>query len=168
MEFGIALTGDREVVLRFQQFPKMAHDRLLVAMKDIEMRLEAAVKSQMPKKSSKMLGQTGGRVYDHDNRIAAVVGVRAPDQNDALKAQALEFGSHKTFTVRAHQMKLDHFWHLAISPIDVTVKRDGVDGARKTNLPALRFLRGPLHALEAQAVQQMQEAIDAAAQDALG
>ena len=107
-DFAIELTDERRAVLRFETFPAFAHDRLLAALQNIEARLEAAVIADEPQQKGKLRSLTGGRVYDHGNRIAAVVGVRAPDQNEARKAAALEYGSHQALKLRAHAAKLAH------------------------------------------------------------
>ena len=91
--FGIELTDKRRATLRFEQFPQFAHDRLLVAPRKIEQRLEVAVRATEPNRTGKLQPQTGGRVYDHSSRIAAVVGVRAPDANDARKAAPFRAGT---------------------------------------------------------------------------
>ena len=162
IRLGIELVDDRLATLRFEQFPQFAHARLLVALNNIEQRLEGAVRVAQPVRSGKLQSQTGGRVYDHGNRIAAVVGVRAPDANDARKAAALEYGSSKALMIRAHSMKLTHLWGRAISPITIRTNPH----QRIPNLPALRFLRGPLEAMRSTALAEMQAAVEAAVQDA--
>lgn len=159
---GIELVDERRATLRFEQFPQFAHDRLLLALRNIEQRLEAAVRAAEPSRTGKLQAQTGGRVYDHGSRIAAVVGVRAPDANDAKKAAALEYGSKQALMIRAHSMKLTHLWGRAISPITVRT----LPHPRVPNLPAQRFLRGPLEAMRASALAEMQAVVTAAVKDA--
>jgi hypothetical protein len=159
---GIELTGERAAILRFEQFPKFAHDRLFAALQNIEQRLEAAVLAAEPEKTGQLKSITGGRVYDHDNRIAAVVGVRTQDGNIARKAGALEYGSrHESLMVRAHTAKLSHLWGRAISPISVEVGAH----SRTPNIDAFRFLRGPLDAIRSTAIAELQAALDAATKD---
>jgi hypothetical protein len=163
VEFGLAISGDRTATLRFATFPDVAHDRLLAAMQDIEQRLEAAVKGAEPTRSGALQGLTGGRVYDHGDRIAAVVGVRAPSAGEARKAAALEYGSTgKAMAVRAHQMSLDHIWSRAIAAISVAVPNYN----RTPNIAARSFLRGPIEAMRDEALAELQAALTEAVTDA--
>lgn len=160
MNLGLELTGDREVTLRFETFPQAVHARLLAAMQQIEQRLQAAVIAAQPSRSGALRSMTGGRVYDHGNRIAAVVGVRANTPNEAKKAAALEYGSRgMAVTVRTHTASLDHLWARAIAPIRVTVP----DHHRVPNIRAQRFLRGPLDAMAPSILQDLAQAVDDAA-----
>jgi hypothetical protein len=162
MEFGLEITGDRTATLRFEQFPQQAHDRLLTALQAIEARLEAAVLAQAPDKTGALRSLIGGRVYDHDTRIAAVVGVRTTAAAQARKASALEYGSHAPIAVRAHTAKLAHFWSRMVNPIMVDVRAHG----RTPNIVAKKFLRGPIEAIRGQALAELQAALDAAVEGA--
>jgi hypothetical protein len=165
MDLGISISNERAAILRFTRFPDFAHDRLLAAMQQLELRLEAAVLAQepaAPKGTGELKRLTGGRVYDHGSRIAAVVGVRAETQHQAVKAAALEYGSHSTIAVKAHQMKLGHLWSRAMAPREVDVRTH----FRTANLPALRFLRDPVAALQAEAAARLRAALDDAVRDA--
>ena len=161
--FGIDIIGDKRAVLRFERFPDAAHDRLLATLQSLEKRLEQAVLAAEPEKSGELKSLTGGRVYDHGDRIAAVVGVRVTNANQARKAAALEYGSRGTsITVSAHTAKLAHLWSRAISPISVNVPSFN----RTPTITAKRFLRGPIQALHATALAEMRAALDAAVEDA--
>jgi hypothetical protein len=162
MDFGIQIDGDRRAVLRFEQFPAQVHDRLLATLTSLEQRLEAAVVAAEPSLSGQLRALTGGRVYDHGDRIAAVVGVRTQTAQDARKAAALEYGSNKTVAVRAHAAKLAHIWARAISPITVQVSAS----TRLSNLDPRRFLRDPIEAIRATALEEMRQAVSAAVGDA--
>jgi hypothetical protein len=163
MDLGIALDGSaNRVALRFEHFPQAAHDRLLATLTSLEQRLEAMVIAAEPNLSGALRGLTGGRVYDHDSRIAAVVGVRTQTKAEALKAAALEYGSHKALMVRAHTAKLAHLWSRAINQIVVDVPEYG----RTSNIDPLNFLRGPLAAIRGDALDEMRAALDAAVKDA--
>ena len=161
--FGIDIVGDTRAVLRFDRFPAAAHDRLLATLQSLEKRLEQAVIAAEPEKSGDLKSLTGGRVYDHGDRIAAVVGVRVTTANQARKAAALEYGSRGTsITVSAHTAKLDHLWSRAISPISVNVPAF----SRTPNITARRFLRDPIKALHDIALAEMRAALDAAVAEA--
>jgi hypothetical protein len=159
--FGLEITGDTRAVLRFDRFPAAAHDRLLAVLEGLMQRLLAAVLADEPDKTGALRSLTGGRVYDHGTRIAAVVGIRALTQGEARKAAALEYGSHKALTMRAHQATLTHLWGRAISPITVDIPAHG----RTPNIEAQRFLRDPIEAIRADAIAEMRAALDGAVQD---
>lgn len=161
--FGLELTGDREATLRFEKFPAFAHDRLLTAMQSIEQRMEAAIIAAEPDKTGALKAMTGGRVYDHGDRIAAVVGVRAMTQAEALKAAALEYGSRGgQIEVKAHFMTLSHIYSRAVAAMSVDVP----DYTRTPMITADRFLRGPMEALRPEIMAELQAAMDQATQDA--
>jgi len=160
--FGIEIRSgsERAAILRFEQFPTFAHDRLLAALWRIERRLETSIRAAQPAKTGQLRSLTGGRVYDHGTRMAAVVGVRANNADDALKAAALEYGSARALMVRAHQTKLTHLWGRATVPM--VVQRSG--HIRRSNLSAHRFLRGPMAAIRADAVAELKVAVEDSAQ----
>ena len=161
--FGVDIAGDTRAVLRFERFPSVAHDRLLATLQSLERRLEAAVLAEEPEKSGDLKSLTGGRVYDHGDRIAAVVGVRTTTPAQARKAAALEYGSRgASITVSAHTAKLDHLWSRAIAPIMVNVP----SFTRTPSITARRFLRGPIQALHDDAITEMRAALDAAVAEA--
>ena len=160
---GRVIVGDNRTVLRFERFPDAAHDRLFATLQSLEKRLEQAVLAAEPEKSGEIKSLTGGRVYDHGDRIAAVVGVRVTNANQARKAAALEYGSRGTsITVSAHTAKLAHLWSRAISPISVNVP----SFTRTPSITARRFLRGPIQALHDTALAEMRAALDAAVTEA--
>lgn len=160
--FAVGISGDTQAALWFDQFPTFAHDRLLAALQDIEQRLEAAVIAAEPNKTGALRALTGGRVYDHGSRIAAVVGVRASSQSEALKAAALEYGSRgQAIKIRAHKMKLDHIYARAISAISVNVP----DYTRTPKIGAHNFLRGPIDAMRSASIAQLEAAVEQATQD---
>lgn len=162
-QFALEISGDRSAALRFEQFPAFAHDRLLGALQSIEQRLEAAVLASEPTRSGALRGLTGGRVYDHGNRIAAVVGVRAQTADEARKAAALEYGSRKqAITVRAHEARLAHIWKRAIAEINVSVP----SYERTPDIAAVRFLRSPIQAIRDEALAELRAALDQAVEDA--
>src|SRR5271166_4513086 len=159
---GLEVAGDRRAELRFDRFPGFARDRLRAALEDIEARLAAAVLADEPVKSGRLQGETGGRVYEHGDRLAAVVGVRAKGGDDAGKAAALEYGAKRAFEVRAHIATLAHLWGRAIAPITIEV------GAhrRTPNIAQHRYLRGPIEALRGEFIAQLRQAVDQAAAEA--
>jgi len=155
-DFGIDLKdSDRRVTLFFEQFPQAAHDRLLAVMQELQIRLAADVIAREPVQTGRLRSQSGGRVYDHDTRIAAVVGVRAETAQDARKAAALEYGSHRSIMVRAHEARLTHLFGRAISPMMVTVP----EHSRTTNIDPRRFLRDAIAGMHSEAIEALRQAV---------
>jgi hypothetical protein len=153
--FGIAIDGDQRVTLRFEQFPDTLHERLLGTLQRLEQRLEQMVLAQEPARTGALRQLTGGRVYEHPDRIAAVVGVRSQSANEAKKAAALEYGSHRSLVVRAHTAKLSHLWARAINPIIVYIPSH----SRVSDISPQRFLRGPIDAMRGEAVAELRAAV---------
>lgn len=162
MDLGLELTGDRAATLRFDRFPDAVHDRLLSALERIEKRLEAAVLADAPQRSGRLRNLIGGRVYDHGNRIAAVVGVNDKTESGSRKAAALEYGStKKALDVRSHQARLDHFWANIVTPRMVLVRLH----ARIPNIAPQRYLRGPIGRIRPGAIAELRAALDGAVKD---
>ena len=113
-------------------------------------------------RTGRLESETGGRVYDHGDRMSAVVGVRAKGGDEAGKAAALEYGAHKPFEVRAHAATLAHLWSRAIAPISIEVPAH----LRHPNIAAHRFLRGPIDQLRAEFIAELRQAVEAAAAEA--
>jgi hypothetical protein len=159
---GVAVIGDRRTELQFERFPKIAHDRLKAALERIAHRLSAAVRAEEPTSTGKLQSETGGRVYDHGDRIIASVGVRTRDVDDHGKAGALEYGAKRPFQVRAHAATLDHLWGRAIAPITIEV------GAhmRTPNIQPHRYLRGPVARLRDEHLMLLRQAVEQATAEA--
>jgi hypothetical protein len=155
-DFGLDLKGsDTRVTLRFEKFPQGVHDRLFATLTSLEQRLESMVIAAVPRDTGTLASLVGGRVYDHEARMAAVVGVRAPDQRQAVIAATQEYGSHRSITVRAHEATLSRLFGRAVSPVTVQV---GVH-QRLTNIDPRRFLRGPIEAIHGQAITELRAAV---------
>ncbi len=120
------------------------------------------VRAEEPVHTGKLRSETGGRVYDHGERIAAVIGVRARSIDDHAKAGALEYGAKRPFEVRAHTATLTHLWGRAIAPITINV------GAytRTPNIDPERYLRGPTATYREEALQLLRKAVDEATAEA--
>ncbi len=162
MSFGIEMENKSltKINLRFDKFPTVAHDRLVEAMWRIEKRLEAAVLADEPTMSGKLKSLTGGRVYDHGTRIAAVVGVRDKTQQGARKAAALNYGSRgRPVDVRAHEAWLDHYFAQAMSlPHFVLVRAH----KRVPNIEGFKFLQKAIASERRTAIEELRLALEQA------
>ena len=163
IKLDVKIEGDRAAGLRFETFPTYAHDRLLTSLQNIERRLEAAVRSAVPRKSGELQQLIGGRVYDHKTRIAAVVGLGSKDPTEIKKTLSLEFGSRgKSVTLRAHGMRLAHFWDTQVTERIVRIPSH----SRIPNIMARRFMRDPFQAMRSSALAEMEAAVEQAKKDA--
>jgi len=159
----VEITGDRQVGLKFEEFPRQAHDRLLETITKMTDRLEAAVLGSEPFLTGKLRSTTVEKVYsDNPDRIAGYVRIIA----DFGKAGALEYGSHRTITVNSRSAgQRGRQGHLRI--LSMFAKASNAVAAaytRTTNIAAEAFLRNSLGDLEAEFLaeldQAMQEAVD--------
>ena len=157
MEIGIEISTDRRVALKFDQFPRQAHDALLASITQTTERLRAMVEGAAPKQTGKLVSEISSRVVDAPNHITGYVGI-AGDGADYAKAAALEYGAHGTAHLREHGAKLGHLWAKLISPMQVIVSAHD----RRVNIAEHDFLRGPLRAIEADALAEMKQALDTA------
>lgn len=159
-EIGVIVTGDREVALKFEQFPARAHDSLLARIRSLTSTLAARVRSAAPSKTGKLRSTIADAIYDDaPKKIVGRVFVNA----DYAKAGALEYGAHRRAKVGAHDAKLDHVWGRKLSaPTTVIVEAF----TRRSNVVAKRFLRSSLTQMHGEIEAGLHEAVLKAAEDA--
>ena len=159
MDIGIELVTDRTVGLKFDTFPKAAYKNLFDVITEQTGRLQGLVEAKVPKRTGRLASEIRARVVNYSNRITGIVAVTGGTSNDFAKAAAEEYGAHGTAHVRAHHMKLGHLFSKIVEPMDVV--QDAYD--RHVNIDAREYLRGPLHEIEDDAIQQMKDAVQTAA-----
>lgn len=159
MDIGLQITTDRRVALKFDVFPKQAHDELLSVITSATDRLRGLVEGAVPKNSGQLASEIVGRVVDAANHITGSVGILGATPNDYAKAGALEYGAHGTAHLREHGAKLGHLWGKMIAPMQVIVAAHD----RRVNIQQHDFLRGPLRAMQEDVLAQMKQALDQAA-----
>lgn len=152
--FGVIINGDRQVALRFDQFPTAAAERLLTRITGLTSRLAARVRAAAPDKTGKLRSTIHEAVYDDSPR--KITG-RVFVDGDYAKAADLEYGGKgKAFKVSAHSAKLDHvFGHKLKAPTTVAVAAF----SRRSTVKSRRFERG--------ALEEMRGEIDAGLKEAL-
>lgn len=152
-DIGIEIDGERRVGLKFDEFPRQAHDGLLKRITKLTDRLESLILGRIPRRSGKLRSEVRKKVYDDKNRISGRVDIRA----EFAKAAALEYGARRSTKVREHPQKLDHFWAKKLErPTDVIVSAY----SRTPNIKESRFLRGPLAQLQPEVVEDLREEIE--------
>jgi hypothetical protein len=151
MPFSFELIGDRQVVLKFEEFPQQAHDAFLERITRITNILESRVEAAEPQRTGKLRESTGKVIYDGKD---AVVG-RVKIGKDFAKAAALEYGAHQTTNVAQHVSRLNHVYARMISPMAVIVAAH----SRKPNIKDVRYLRNPLASMQSDIMEQLQQAL---------
>lgn len=156
-DIGVVIEGDRQVALKFEQFPAQCHDALLSRITSLTEILEARVAAAVPVKTGKLRSEVTSQVYDDQTSISGRVTIDGDSANEYAKAGALEWGAHNSTKVAAHNARLDHIFSRRLSaPIDVMVEAH----SRQLDIVAVKFLRGPFQADEQAIADQLQQAVD--------
>lgn len=144
IDIRVGMTGGRTVERRIEYFEQRFHGKLRAVIEALTSRLLSAVEAAEPERTGRLRRQTRQRIFERPNRISGRV-TAASRRADALKAAALEYGSKRQIAVAAYTR--------------------GADGAvaaytRKSNISAMRFLRGPFAEMRGDIEEQLQEALD--------
>lgn len=161
----IDITGDRQVGLRFDQFPDVLYDDLRVEVDSLSTELFALIEAATPSRLGTLRGQERLRLFTDKTRITGYVDVAgAPGSQDFAKAGALEYGTRgKSNKVVSHSMRLDHFWADKLKdPITVVTKAFD----RTPNIEEHAFERGPLEAMAPQILSRLNAVVAAAVAEA--
>ena len=152
-DIGVGISGDREVALRFDDFPKRAHNGLLNRIESLTDRLYSLVAARIPDRTGRLRSKIDKAIYDDRDRISG----RVSFSGDFAKAGALEYGAHRLTKVKAHAMQLDHNWSTKLQrPTKVIVAAY----SRTPDIEAVKMLRGPLAQISSAAIEGMQEEVD--------
>lgn len=155
----IDVTGDRQVGLRFDQFPDVLYEDLRKEIDALSIELYVRVQAATPTQTGLLHSQERLRLFTDENRITGYVDIQGRTGADFAKAGALEYGAKRTHKVAAHAMELDHFWADKLNaPITVMV------GAfsRSANGPELAFERGPLEAMRPEIIGRLNAVVEKA------
>jgi hypothetical protein len=169
-EVRIGIDGDRQIGLRFEEFPDHLHDDLRGEIDALSRELFGRIEAQVPSNTGKLRSQVRLRMFDQEDRIRGYIDIAGDKgSTDHAKAGALEYGSRgKPAKVGAHQMKLDHFWRTRLAaPISVLVDAY----TRTPNIAEHAFMRGPLDAMRPEILARLNAAVEqavAAANDGAG
>lgn len=160
MDVHVDIAGDRQVGLRFEEFPDALHAELLALIGgQLGPELETLVEAATPDRTGRLRGEEGLRVFDDPQSIKAQVSVTA----EFAKAAALEYGAHRSTNVKAHSMRLDHAWSRRFNaPLSVLVSAY----TRTPDIDEVDFLRGPLAAMAPEAIARMEDVVAKLAQAA--
>lgn len=147
--------GDRELALTFDEFPRLAHDKLTERITSLVDELEDRARDAAPVKTGQLRSEIRGRVFsDNPQRIAGYVGVLGSDSNDYAKAGALEYGVDKPRRL--------------VARADRGRQRLVERATRTMHLRAYRYLRDSIEGMRGDVEAQLSEALDEAASEANG
>jgi len=159
----IDLAGERQVGLRFEEFPDALYDALRSEIDELTNELFGRVQAATPSRTGKLRSQERARLFTDKNRITGYIDIASDVGQDFAKAAALEYGAHRRTKVAAHSMKLDHFWNQKLeSPINVIAKAH----PRTPNIAEVAFERGPLAGMQPQVVARLNAVVERAVGEA--
>jgi hypothetical protein len=163
MEYKVDLRGDQRVGLRFDEFPSLAHERLVTTIEELTAALHTAVLAGVPRgKTGHLAAQVKTGIEQTDTRVRGWVSLAGASANDVKKAAALEYGSRgEAFDVRGYTRTLDQVFGAITSPFEQVVAAYHRTGG----LEELDFLHGPLDATAEAAIVRMNEAVFGAAKE---
>lgn len=160
MDVKIDVTGERDVGIRFAEFPDALYADLRVEIEGLGRELLARIEARSPEKTGALRAAERLRIFADKTRITADVDVPG---KTAAKAGALEYGAHRATKVSTHSMKLDHAWANKLSaPMDVLVSAY----SRTPNIDEYAFERGPLHEMQPEVLARLNAVVDRAAGEA--
>ena len=142
----IGLTGDRQVGLRFEEFPDALYDALRQEIDSLTTELFARVVAATPSKTGGLRSKERVWIFTDKTRITGYVDVHGTVA-DIKKAAALEYGAHKPVHVSAYS------------------RPDGaiVDAyTRPNNVMERAFERGPLGAMAGQVNARLNAVVEQA------
>jgi len=162
MEFSAVVTGDREAIARFAEWPKQLHDSLYQRIEKLTNELYARVLELVPEKTGALKKEIISKMFDGPERIKGYVSLaKGLDQEDYIKAGALEYGAHTGVKVRPYRRTITEAFGRSISPTDIDVKAY----QRVANIEAHLFMRGALAGMESEVVAELTDAINEVAKD---
>lgn len=134
------VTGDRQVGLRFEEFPDQLYDDLRREIDALAHELLGRIQAATPVLSGQLRSQERVRVFADKDKIKGYIDLAAPGK-DRAKAAALEYGAHRNAKVKSYSRTVDVVFgeHLD-APVTQIVKAH----SRPTNIMEHAFERGPL------------------------
>jgi len=160
MDYKVEIRGDNSAGLRFEQFPSLAHERLVQTITDMTEALDGAVRAGAPHgHTGRLAASVRSGVEQSDTRVRGWVSLTG-DANAVRKAAALEYGSRdEPFDVKTYTRTLDQVFGKLAEPFQQIVdayKRVG-------GLDELGFLHTPFDASKQAAIDAMNAAVFGAA-----
>ncbi len=160
----ISVTGDRQVGLRFDNFPDALYEDLRSEIDALSSELFTRVQAATPSLTGQLRSQERERLFTDPNRITGYVDIAGgKGSQDFAKAAALEYGAHKATKVKAHAMGLDHHWAEKLAaPEQVLVEAY----VRTPNIQEFAFERGPLAQMQPEVIARLNAVVEKAVAEA--
>lgn len=158
MDIHIDVKGDRQVGVRFDEFPDQLYADLRKEIESLTSELLARVQAATPSKTGALRSSERLRIFADPDRITGYVDIAGDKGTQAFaKAGALEYGAHRSTKVSAHQMKLDHAWSQKWAGPEMVLV-----GAytRTPNIAEHRFERGPLGAMQGEIIERLNAVVE--------
>ncbi|CAN5576968.1 hypothetical protein BH10PSE14_BH10PSE14_06730 [soil metagenome] len=159
----IDVAGDRQVGLRFEQFPDVLYDELRDEIDSLAHELFARVQAATPIALGELRSQERLRIFTDKNRITGYIDIAGENRQDFIKAGALEYGAHGKANVSAHTRKLDHLWSQKLDA-PITVMVDAY--SRTANIAERRFERGSLESMRPEVIARLNAVVAKAVEKA--
>jgi hypothetical protein len=156
MDIHVTHTGDREVGIRFEEFPDNLYADLKAEIEGLTAELLGLVVAATPSRTGRLRGEERMVIHADPTHIKGEVTV-AGDAKDLAKAGALEYGAHRPSRVSAHAMRLDHAWGQAFSAPEMVMV---AAFTRTPDIEAFAYESGPLGAMQPEIIAGLNAAIE--------
>lgn len=160
----INISGDRQVGVRFDEFPDTLYEDLRAEIEELSTELFARVEAATPSRTGRLRSQERLRIFTDKTRITGYVDIAGEKgSQDFAKASALEYGAHRVTKVSEHAMQLDHYWsHKLSEPESVIVAAY----TRTPNIAEHAFERVPLASMQPEILQRLNNVVEKAVAEA--
>lgn len=157
MDFDAVITGDTAIEASFAKWPEEIRASLCKRIEALTQELYARVVASAPERTGDLKNEFMFKVYDNTDSVKGVVTLEGKlDPKEYAKAAALEYGAHRTAKVKKYRRTISEAFGRSISPMRIQVK----NYSRQPNIQEYAFLRGGLASMEAEAVAELNAAIN--------
>lgn len=152
MSVGVEVKGAASLSVKFDEFPKEAHDAIARRFRGLVDRMESRAEEIVPKLTRRLMGEIVGRTFaDNPDRVAGYVSVfdeseNDPKHNEYAKAATLEYGTSK---VRQLEERMNLFGK--------KIHRKAM--SKPVRIIAHRYLRDPLEEIEPEVMTEVEAAL---------
>lgn len=158
----ITLTGDRDIALRFEQFPERLREKLRAAIGRVLPELAAAEQAAAPRRTGALASEIGAtEIQEGPNFIRGIVGMaRGLPGREYGKAGAEEYGAHREIIVRKPGVR-------ALNLGLKRLRKSHPDKlyTRTVNIIERRYIRGPFAAMRGQIQDELADAVNEAVRE---
>jgi|GEM_PF-2067319 len=153
--------GTLKAALRFEKFPDQLRDDLLAEINALGREAFEMVSANTPRRTGRLAGEEQLLIVNEPNVVGAIINFGAgATANDAKKAGALEYGSTgKPQEVSGRVWPLDHVWSRKLAEPLIAIAQAY---ERTPNIFPEFMVRGPMAALQGQALERLQAVVNRA------